>query len=68
MPSQLLATMIATATSKQDLRSKIGDAINLFQSYAAKLDVLITSAPAAYAESDPDFDKFLELLPLPKVE
>jgi hypothetical protein len=68
MPSTFLETLISASTSKADLRAKVGDAINALQTFAAKLDALITSAPAAYAESDPDFAAFVESLPLPKVE
>jgi hypothetical protein len=68
MPSQLLNTMIATSTSKADLRAKVGDAINILQAFAGKLDILVANAPAAYAEGDPDFAAFVEALPLPTVE
>jgi hypothetical protein len=36
MPAQLLTTLAASATSKQDLRTKVGDAINVLSDFANK--------------------------------
>ena len=65
---EFLGSLIASSTSKQDLRVKAGEAINTLQTFTHELDILLAAAPAEFAKLDPDYAKFVEGLPLPEVK
>jgi hypothetical protein len=65
--TQFIQSQVDNATSKADLRTKIGNAINALNSFAGALDSQLATAPTQFAAADPDFTSFLEALPTPEI-
>lgn len=62
-----IQAQVDAATSKADLRVKIGNAINSLNSFAAALDIQLATAPLQFAAADPDYAAFVEALPTPTI-
>jgi len=65
--TQFIQSQVDNSTSKADLRTKIGNAINALNSFAGALDSQLATAPVQFAAADPDYSAFVEALPTPTI-
>jgi len=65
--TEFLQAQVAQATSKADLRVKVGEVINALNTFAAALDAQLAAAPMQFAAQDPDYAAFVEALPTPSL-
>ena len=63
--SDFIASQIAQATSKTDLRRKVGEVVNALNAFLAALDAQLQHAPIQFASQRPEYPTFVETLPMP---